>query len=136
MPGRDRRRIALSRMGGNSCGQDRVGHSAPRAQPIRPGVRDRSSTARTEDGDHRAVRTGGDSASQGIARGYGRRAGFKQPEPGEREGGIITCLAAAPPTIALALSEPATLVPPLPSPPWPVDTTSQYRGLDLPSASS
>ena len=67
IPSRDRRRLAVPRVAGDGCHQDRMGHSSARAESVRPGLRHRAGTARTEDGDHRALRTGGDSASEGTS---------------------------------------------------------------------
>src|SRR4029077_10246291 len=112
------------------------GHPPAGAEPVRPRLRDRASATRAEDGDDRAVWTGGDPTSPGAALASGRGPGATRPAPGEREREIIRCLAARPATAGWASSEPARPALLSPARPWPVDTTSQYRGLGLPSAYS
>src|SRR4030081_2570487 len=134
IPSRSRRRIAVSRVGGNGRDKDCVGHSPARAQPVRPGLRDRASPSRTEDGDHRTVRTRGDPASQGAALGSGSGAGTPRPDPSECGRAIIQCLAASQLTAAWASLELARLALLSLARPWPLDTTSQYRVQGPPTA--
>ena len=69
VPSRDRRRVAVPRVAGDRGHQDRLGHPSARVESVRPGLRHRAGTARTEDGDHRALRSGGGSASEGTSGG-------------------------------------------------------------------
>src|ERR1035438_4049967 len=74
IPGRDRRRIAVSRIAGNGGDQDCRGDSAARAQQIRLGVCHWASASRAANGDDRALWARGDSTRQRAARGAIPRA--------------------------------------------------------------
>ena len=67
--GGDRHRIAVCRIARDRRDQAGGEHSAARAQSIRPRLRRRTRAPRAADGDDRALRTRGDPANPGAARG-------------------------------------------------------------------
>src|ERR1700682_4525037 len=103
IPSRTSKRIAVYWIARNGRHQDCGDDAAARAQSVRPGLRNRTSAAQTEDGHDRALRTRGDSAGARAARPSTGSPNFLQLRVRGGDG-VTRCLAVTSATGALVSS--------------------------------